>query len=302
MELMNQKKCGYIAIVGRPNVGKSTLLNQILGEKLSITCRKPQTTRHQIVGVKTTEDTQFVYVDTPGIHSNNKNALNFYMNKAATSIIDDVSIVLFLIEPDKWTDVEKQLIERLAKLNSSVEVIVVINKDDTVKDKTKLLPIIQKISAVSDRFNVIPLSAKLGKGLPELEKLIESKLPESYFYFEEDTLTDRSEKFLVSEIIREKLMRSLGDELPYQLTVEVNQFKYDEIKKITDISASIVVERKQQKAMVIGKGGHKLKEVGTAARNDIQEMLETKVYLQLWVKVKEGWASSESSLRNLGYS
>jgi GTP-binding protein Era len=296
---MSNTKCGYIAIIGRPNVGKSTLLNNILGEKLSITCRKPQTTRHQIMGIKTTEETQFIFVDTPGVHTNSQNALNHYMNKAAESIIDDVHVVLFLIESNKWTDVEDRVFKRLSQLD--VPIIVAINKADMIKDKSIILPLIGKINQVSDKFITIPISAESGKNIPELEKIIEDCLPDSEFYYDPDLLTDRSDNFLVSEIIREKLMRSLGDEIPYQLTVEINQFKYDEIKEITDISATILVERKQQKAMVIGKGGSKLKEVGSSARVDIEKLIETKVYLQLWVKVKEGWADSEASIKNLGY-
>ena len=296
---MTVKKCGYIAILGRPNVGKSTLLNHQLGEKLSITCRKPQTTRHQIIGIKTTETVQYVYVDTPGIHTNNRNALNQYMNKAAVSLIQDVDVILFLIEPNKWTDIETEMLEKLSK--QKVPVIVVINKIDSAKDKTIILPLIKKIATIDETFVVMPISAKYGKGLEDLDRIIAEQLPDNDFYYDEELLTDRSQKFLVSEIIREKLMRALGDEIPYQLTVEINQFKFDEIKRITDISATILVERSQQKAMVIGKGGHKLKEVGTASRKDIEKMLETKVYLQLWVKVKEGWADSEASIKNLGY-
>ena len=293
------KKAGYIAIVGRPNVGKSTLMNRILRQKLSITCRKPQTTRHQIVGVKTEGDVQAIYVDTPGIHNMNEKAINRFMNKAATSVLSDVDVVIFIVEAMKWTDLETSIIKKFEHLE--IPVILVINKVDQVKPKANVLPFLEKVSKRYAFQTVVPLSAKNGQQVDTLESIVADLLPENEFIYDEDQVTDRTERFLVSEIIREKLMRSLGEEVPYQLTVQIDQFSHDEHKKIIDISATILVERPSQKSMIIGGKGQKLKQIGMDARKDIEAMLDSKVYLQLWVKVKEGWSDSDHALRSLGY-
>ncbi len=292
-------KSGYIAIVGRPNVGKSTLMNRILRQKLSITCRKPQTTRHQIVGVKTEGDVQAIYVDTPGIHDRNERAINRAMNRAATSVLNDVDVVIFIVEALKWTTLESSIVQRFSYLN--VPVILVVNKVDQVKPKANLLPFMAEVSTKYDFASVMPVSAKNGQQVEELEKLVATYLPENEFIYDEDQLTDRSERFLVSEIIREKLMRTMGQEVPYQLTVQIDQFKHDDEKNIIDISATILVERATQKSMIIGGQGGRLKQIGSDARKDIELLLDSKVYLQLWVKVKEGWSDDDHALKSLGY-
>ena len=290
-------KCGYIAIIGRPNVGKSTLLNRILGLKLSITSRKPQTTRHQILGVKNLDNAQYIYVDTPGIHSGGKKAINRYMNKAASSVIHDVDVLLFLVQALKWTDEDQMVLDKLKDVKAPV--ILVINKVDTVEEKKTLLPFIQEVSQKYPFNNVLPLSAKKGENVAKLELTISDLLPENPPLFQEDEYTDRSVRFLVAELIREKLVRELGKELPYETTVEIEQFKEDE--KLITIHAMILVEKKGQKAIIIGNQGSRLKSIGTKARLDMEKMLEKKVFLQLWVKVKAGWSDSESALRSLGY-
>jgi len=290
-------KCGYVAIIGRPNMGKSTLLNHMLGLKLSITSRKPQTTRHQILGVKTVENGQFIFVDTPGIHSGGNRAINRYMNRAASSVIHDVDVVLFLVQALKWTDEDQLVLNKLEGVD--VPVILLVNKVDRVSDKDKLLPFISEISGKYDFANVIPISATQGDNVQQLENYILTQLPEAPPSFQEDEFTDRSTRFLVAEIIREKLVRELGNELPYQTTVEIEQYKDEE--KITRIHALILVETKGQKIIVIGDKGARLKSIGSKARKDIENLIDRKVFLQLWVKVKSGWSDSEASLRSLGY-
>jgi len=290
-------KCGYVAIIGRPNVGKSTLLNHLLGLKLSITSRKPQTTRHQILGVKTVDDGQFIFVDTPGIHSGGNRAINRYMNRAASSVIHDVDVILFLVQSLKWTDEDQLVLNKLKQ--ADVPVVLLVNKVDTVDDKNQLLPYLGEISEKFDFENVIPVSAKRGDNLEQLEQHILSLLPENPPFFQDDEFTDRSTRFLVAEIIREKLIRELGKELPYQTTVEIERYKDEE--NITRINALILVETKGQKVIVIGDKGARLKSIGTRARKDIEALIGRKVFLQLWVKVKAGWSDNETSLRSLGY-
>jgi len=290
-------RCGYVAIIGRPNMGKSTLLNHMLGLKLSITSRKPQTTRHQIMGVKTVEKGQIIFVDTPGIHSGGSKAINRYMNRAASSVIHDVDVVLFLVQSLKWTDEDELVLNKLKDVDAPV--ILLVNKVDQVADKDQLLPYLQKISKKYDFKNILPISAMKGDNLPQLEDYLLELLPQGPAVFEEDQFTDRSTRFLVAEIIREKLVRELGNELPYQTTVEIERYKDEE--KITRIHALILVETKGQKVIVIGEKGAKLKSIGTNARKDIEALINRKVFLQLWVKVKSGWSDSETSLKNLGY-
>jgi GTP-binding protein Era len=288
---------GYVAIVGRPNVGKSTLMNHLLGQKLSITSRKPQTTRHSILGIKTTNNYQVIFVDTPGIHLNANKAMNRYLNRAATSSIDSVEIVLFVIDAREWTDEDENVLKRLQ--DETVPVVLVINKIDLIRDKEDLLPLLQRHSARMDFHDVIPLSALKSVNLDQLESLIVKQLPESEMIYPEDYITDRSERFLASEIVREKLTRMLGKELPYSIAVEIEQFK-DEGGMLR-IGALIWVERESQKRIVIGKGGSRLKDVGHDARIDMQKLFDRKVFLQLWVKIKEGWSDSERILNSLGY-
>jgi len=290
-------KCGYIAIIGRPNVGKSTLLNHILGLKLSITSRKPQTTRHQIMGVKTVDKGQFIFVDTPGIHSGGNRAINRYMNRAASSVIHDVDVILFIVQSLKWTDEDQLVLNKLEQVDAPV--ILLVNKVDQVADKDKLLPFISEISEKYKFENVVPISAQRGDNLDQLEAHLLGLLPENPPFFQNDEFTDRSTRFLAAEIIREKLVRELGNELPYQTTVEIERYKDEE--KLTRIHALILVETKGQKIIVIGDKGARLKSIGTKARKDIEELIGRKVFLQLWVKVKSGWSDSETSLKSLGY-
>ncbi len=291
------QRTGYVAIVGRPNVGKSTLLNRILGQKLSITSRKPQTTRHQILGIKTEYDQQVIYVDTPGIHKLQDKAINRYMNKAATTAVKDVDLILMLIDRMRWTDEDEMVLKTIQ--NQRAPVVLVVNKVDFVKEKDELLPWLEEVSKKHNFEQIIPLSAKTGHNVDRLEHLIESYLPESQHFFPEDQITDRSSRFLAAELVREKIMRQLGDELPYAMTVEIEEFVHN--GTLIDISALILVERATQKAIVIGDGGSRIKQIGQDARKDMEVMFDCKVMLKLWVKVKAGWSDDERALRSLGY-
>jgi len=288
---------GFVAIVGRPNVGKSTLMNRILGQKISITSRKPQTTRHRILGIKTVEQSQAIYVDTPGLHLNAKKAMNRYMNKAVTTTLDDVDLILFVIEAGQWTDEDDNVLARLKNVN--VPVMLVVNKIDQLEDKEVLLPLMQSLASKMSFVEIVPLSAQNGSNVEELERTVVRYLPEAEPMFPSDQITDRSERFLAAEIVREKLMRELGQELPYAVTVEIEQFKEEE--GLLRISALIWVERDSQKRIVIGKKGEQLKEIGRQARIDMERLYGEKVFLQLWVKVKEGWSDNERLLNTLGY-
>ncbi|MFV2004857.1 MAG: GTPase Era [Gammaproteobacteria bacterium] len=291
------QRCGYVAIVGRPNVGKSTLLNHILGMKLSITSRKPQTTRHQILGVKTSDNIQVIYVDTPGIHQRRGTAINKYMNRAATSVLNDVDLILFVVQSNNWTEEDQAIIAKFKTV--SCPILLVVNKIDKLASKKQLLPLIEKLSPVYDFEEIIPVSALNGNNIEILEQKIALLLPENEHFYPADQVTDRSMRFLASEIIREKLIRELGQELPYTSTVDID--KYVEDKDIVHIHATIYVESAGQKAIIIGKKGSRLKSIGTKAREDISKMIESKVYLNLWVKVREGWSNDERALRGLGY-
>ena len=292
------QRCGYVAIIGRPNVGKSTLLNNILGMKLSITSRKPQTTRHQILGVKTSGNVQAIYVDTPGIHQRRGTAINKYMNRAATSVLSDVDVILLVVQVNKWTDEDQAIVEKLKSV--SCPVVLVINKMDKLETKKQLLPVIQELSSRYDFAEIIPVSALSGLNVDVLEQKISPLLPENEHFYPDDQVTDRSMRFLASEIIREKLVRELGQELPYTSAVDID--KYDEDGDLVRIHATIYVESMGQKAIIIGKKGEKLKSIGMSARQDISKLVDSKVYLNLWVKVREGWSNDERALRGLGYS
>lgn len=297
-KIQQAQRCGYIAIVGRPNVGKSTLLNHILGMKLSITSRKPQTTRHQILGVKTTDEIQAIYVDTPGIHQRSGTAINKYMNRAATSVLNDVDIVILVVQVNKWTEEDQAIIDKLKSV--SCPVVLVVNKMDKLASKKQLLPVLKELSSRYNFAEIIPVSALNGINVDVLEQKIASLLPENEHFYPEDQVTDRSMRFLASEIIREKLVRELGQELPYTSTVNID--KYVEDGDMVHIHATIFVESTGQKAIIIGKKGARLKSIGTKAREDISKMVDCKVYLNLWVKVREGWSNDERALRGLGYS
>ena len=290
-------RCGYVALVGRPNVGKSTLLNRLLGQKISITSKRPQTTRHRILGIKTLDTAQFVYVDTPGLHRYAGRAMNRQMNREATRALQEVDVVVFMVEGLRWTEDDDLVLKELASISRPV--VLAVNKVDLISDKQSLLPGLQSLSQKRDFAQIIPLSASKGQNVAELETVIESLLPESGPFFPEDQVTDRSERFLVAERVREKLFRKLGKELPYGLTVEIERFRRE--RNIIHIHALIWVERQSQKAIVIGRQGRVLKEVGREARTEIESLLDSRVNLKLWVKVKEGWADDERALRSLGY-
>lgn len=290
-------RCGHVAIVGRPNVGKSTLMNHILGQKLSITSRKPQTTRHRILGIVTRDKVQAIYVDTPGIHGKEPKAINRYMNRAATQSIRDVNAVLFVVDALKWTPDDDLVLEKLKQ--QSAPVILVINKIDTVADKAALLPRIAELSAKANFADVVPVSALRANNTDRLHEVVAGYLPFSPPFYDEDQITDRSSRFLAAEIVREKIMRQLGDEVPYELTVEIEEFKQE--GKLLRISALILVERTGQKAIVIGDGGQRLKLIGQEARLDMQRLFDSKVMLSLWVKVKSGWSDDDRALKSLGY-
>lgn len=290
-------RCGYVAIIGRPNVGKSTLLNHILGQKISITSRRPQTTRHRILGIKTTPEAQVIYVDTPGLHRAGKRAMNRYMNRVAAAAIKDVDIALFVVEGLRWTTEDQDVLERLKKEN--IPVILVVNKVDKVTDKETLLPHFQKVSGYMDFTQIIPISARHGTHVDVLEQEILRLLPIAAPLYPEDQVTDRSERFLAAELVREKLTRRLGQEVPHSLSVSIEKFSEDD--GIIKIIALIWVEKQGQKAIVIGKDGAVLKEVGTQARQDMERIFDNKVFLTLWVKVKEGWSEDARALHSLGY-
>ncbi|MEL0660301.1 GTPase Era [Psychromonas arctica] len=292
------QKCGLVAIVGRPNVGKSTLINALLGQKVSITSRKAQTTRHRILGIDTDGDYQTIFVDTPGLHIEEKRAINRLMNRAASSSINDVEMIVFVVEGTHWTADDEMVLRKFEYLKCPV--ILAVNKIDNVEDKELLLPHLQKIGKLYNFAHILPMSAKSGDNVEKIREWAKGVLPESEFYFPEDYITDRSSRFMASEIVREKLMRFLGDELPYSVTVEIEQFK-QKANGVLHINALILVERDGQKRMVIGNKGEKLKAIGMQARIDMEELFDSKVFLEIWVKVKSGWADDDRALRSLGY-
>ncbi|HLT03649.1 MAG TPA: GTPase Era [Pseudomonas sp.] len=290
-------RCGYVAIVGRPNVGKSTLLNHILGQKLAITSRKPQTTRHNMLGIKTEGATQAIYVDTPGLHKNNEKALNRYMNRSASSALRDVDLVVFVVDRTRWTDEDELVLQKVR--NVKCPLIVAVNKADQMEDKAELLPHLQWLAEQMPKAEIVPISALHAQNLDTLENLVNERLPENEHFFPEDQITDRSSRFLAAELVREKIMRQLGAELPYQITVEVEEFKRE--GRILHIHALILVEREGQKKILIGDKGERIKRIGQDARQDMETLFDSKVMLNLWVKVKGGWSDDERALRSLGY-
>ncbi|SFM12147.1 GTPase Era [Marinobacter zhejiangensis] len=289
-------RCGFVAIVGRPNVGKSTLLNHLLGQKLSITSRKPQTTRHQVLGIKTEGPVQAIYVDTPGMHEEEPRALNRYMNKAATSALVDVDVVVFVVDLMSWTTADEMVLEKLSSLKCPV--ILAINKVDKAEKRELLLPHLDMLSKKREFAEIIPLSALRGTNLQPLEEAVGRFLPQSVHFYPDDQITDRSERFLASEMVREKITRQLGAELPYSVAVEIEEFRRE--GKTLHVSALILVEREGQKKIVIGDKGERLRLIGQEARQDMERLFDTKVMLKLWVKVKRGWADSDRALKSLG--
>ena len=291
------RRCGYVAIVGRPNVGKSTLLNHILGQKISITSRKPQTTRHQVLGIKTEDNYQVIFVDTPGLHRGEDKAINRYMNKAASSAIRDVDLVLFLVDRTAWTEEDQMVLEQVQR--AKLPTILVVNKVDLLEDKNVLLPHLQALADRGDFEAIVPASALRQRNVDSLEQEILKYLPESEHFYPEEQITDRSQRFLAHDLSGEKIMRQLGDELPYAVTVEIEEFSFE--GEVAHISALILVERKGQKKIIIGDKGTRLRSIGTDARKDMERLFDCKVMLRLWVKVKSGWSDDERALRSLGY-
>lgn len=291
------QRSGFIAMIGRPNVGKSTLLNKILGTKISITSKKPQTTRHRILGVKTDAATQAIYVDTPGLHQHAAKALNKRMNKIAKGALVDVDVVVFLCDARGVHDTDLWILSILE--NISAPVILVLNKIDKLKDKETLLPLIAQLEQHKDFAAIIPLSAKHADGVPQLETTLAGLLPVSPHFFQDGEITDRPTQFLLAEIFREKLMRNLGQELPFATTVVIEQFK--EKDKLIDIHALIWVEKESQKIIILGKKGEKLKQIATAARLDMEKLLNKRVMLNSWIKVKDAWTNDDAALNAFGY-
>lgn len=289
-------KSGYVSIVGKTNAGKSTLLNNILGQKIAITSRKPQTTRHRFLGIRTDNEFQIIFVDTPGFHSGQKRALNRYMNKVASNAMRGVDIVLYVLDKLNWTEED---LSRVNSISDETSVILVINKVDKLEEKNSLLPFIKELSEKDLFSHIIPISALKDLGVEDLVKLIHEKLPIGGHLYPEDQVTDISERFLASEIIRENCINRLGDELPYRISVSIERFS--EVKGIIHIDSVIFVEKQSQKGMLIGQSGSMLKSIGTASRKELEKLLESKVMLKTWVKVKSGWSDNESLLPSMGY-
>jgi GTP-binding protein Era len=290
-------RCGYVAVVGRPNVGKSTLVNHILGQKLAITSRKPQTTRHNMLGIKTEGAVQAIYVDTPGLHMGGKTALNRFMNRSALTAMKDIDVAIFVVDRLRWTEEDEMVFERIQYLTCPL--IIAVNKSDRLEDKSQLLAHLEWLGEKLPNAQIVPMSALHGHNLDTLERLVADFLPESEHFFPEDQITDRSSRFLAAELVREKIMRQLGAELPYQITVEIEEFKQD--GRILHIHALILVERDGQKKIIIGDKGERIKRIGQEARKDMETMFGSKIMLNLWVKVKGGWSDDERALRSLGY-
>jgi len=295
------QRCGLIAIVGKPNVGKSTLLNALVGQKISITSRKAQTTRHRITGIRTREATQFVFVDTPGFQTRHSTALNRSLNRTVTGVVGDVDLVLFVVEAGSFTLGDAKV---LALLKPGIPAILLANKLDAVHRRAEIAPWLRDMQQRHEFAEYVPMSAKNAKDVDRLFTICEKYLPEQPWWYGEDELTDKSEKFLASEVVREKLFRLTGEELPYTSTVIIDQWEEEPSPKhdrFVKIAATIVVERDSHKAMIIGEGGERLKRIGTEARQDLEKLMGAKVFLQIWVKVRTGWADDEARVRSFGY-
>ena len=290
-------RCGHVAIIGRPNTGKSTLLNYLLGQKLSITSRKPQTTRHQVLGIKTGEHYQILFVDTPGMHVDAPRAINRMMNRAASSSLVDVDVVIMVVDRTAWTENDERVLSHL--VDCEAPVILAVNKVDLVREKKELLPHLESLQKKADFAAIVPLSALRKQNIDALEEEIVKRLPQASAMFPEDQITDKSMRFLAAEIVREKIMRQLGDELPYATAVEIEEFVED--KGVLHISALILVERRGQKLILIGEGGSRLRSIGSEARRDMEKLFDGKVMLRLWVKIKAGWSDDDRALKSLGY-
>ncbi|HYA37603.1 MAG TPA: GTPase Era [Candidatus Methylomirabilis sp.] len=291
-------RCGLVALAGRPNVGKSTLLNRLIGHKISITSSRPQTTRHRLLGIKSFSEAQIVYVDTPGLHTDNKGMMNRYLNRTASSSLQGVDVIVLVIAASGWTDADEYPLSSVAKQRTPV--ILAVNKIDQLKDRQRLLPLIEESSRKMSFTDILPISARTGDNVDELEKAVLKHLPEQPPLYPAEQLTDRSERFLASELVREQIFRSLRQEVPYATAVSIEQFKRSKVT--LHIAATIWVEKEGQKPILIGKDGERLKAIGTRARLAMQKLFGVKVRLDLWVKVREGWSDSERALRSLGYT
>lgn len=297
------QRCGLVAIVGKPNVGKSTLLNALVGQKISITSRKAQTTRHRITGMHTQGATQFVFVDTPGFQTRHNNALNRSLNKTVLGAVGDVDLILFVVEAGMFNQADAKV---LALLSKDIPTLLVANKLDQVTRRADIAPWLQEMQQRHAFAEFVPMSAKNAKDIERLLTICEKYLPEQAWWYAEDELTDRSEKFLASETVREKLFRLTGDELPYTSTVVIDKFEEEPParkgqKRLLKIAATIVVERDTHKAMVIGDKGERIKRIGTETRVELEKLLDAKVFIELWVKVRSGWADDEARVRSFGY-
>lgn len=296
--MASDSRCGFVAIIGRPNVGKSTLLNLLVGQKISITARKPQTTRHRILGIHSYDEVQAIYVDTPGLHTKAKKALNVQLNRTALNAIADVDVILFMVEGTKWMPDDDWILTKLTEMNTPV--ILLVNKIDRIKDKKNLMPHLSELSKKHTFAEIIPIAAISGNNISAVEQSVAKYLPEGVHLFPDDQISDRSDRFFVAEIIREKLIRHLGQEIPHAIAISLEKYAVREDKNILDISAVIWVEKEGQKKIVIGKGGAVLKKIGTLARKELEEHFEQKIFLQLWVKVKKSWSDDERALQSLG--
>jgi len=295
------QRCGLVAIVGKPNVGKSTLLNALVGQKISITSRKAQTTRHRITGIRSTGETQFIFVDTPGFQTDHANALNRSLNKTVMGAVSDVDLVLFVVNAGSFAQADAKV---LALLSKNIPALLIANKLDKVLRREDIAPWLQEMQTRHPFAQFMPMSAKNPKDIERLLTQCQAYLPEQAWWYSEDELTDRSEKFLASEIIREKLFRFTGDELPYTSTVIIDKFTEEPgktVSRMVRIAATIIVERDGHKAMVIGEGGERLKQIGTLARQELEKLMDAKVFIELWVKVRSGWADDEARVRSFGY-
>ncbi|WP_133479958.1 GTPase Era [Cognatilysobacter segetis] len=290
-------RAGHVAVIGRPNVGKSTLVNALVGAKISITSNRPQTTRHRLLGIATFPEGQLLLVDTPGIHREQKRAMNRMMNRAARGALEGVDVAMLVVQAGRWDDEDGLAYDTLKA--AGIPVVLVVNQVDRLKDKTALLPYLAKVSAGRDFASVHPVSALKGLGLQDLVRAALSHLPEQDALYGEDEITDKSQRFLAGEMVREQLMRQLGDELPYATTVEIERFEVD--GELLRIGAVIWVERQGQKGIVIGKGGERLREIGARARQQMEKLFDSKVFLETWVRVREGWSDDEAALKSLGY-
>lgn len=296
MEQTDDYRCGTVAIVGRPNVGKSTLLNHILGTKLAITSRKAQTTRHRLLGIHTTEDTQYLFVDTPGFQQKHLNSLNRGLNRTVTQVLADVDVVLFVVEPMRLSEADEKVLQLLS---DKTKTLLVVNKVDLMDSTNDLLPLIEQLQATFSFAEIVPVSAKKSENIDRLLLAIRTYLPAQPPIYDEDELTDKNERFLASEILREKVFRLLGDEIPYAVAVEVEKFEVE--GRLRRIFCAIIVDKESQKPMLIGRKGEKLKRISTEARQDMEKLFGGKVYLETWVKVRSGWADDARALKSLGY-